>query len=111
MADNNKIGVVGDGDSVMLWRAVGARVEAASNAAEAERAIHRLVHDGAVIIYITESLARQNEETIDRYLTDPSVSIIPIPDRTGTTGYGMERIKANVEKAIGADILFGNEDK
>ena len=35
----------------------------------------------------------------------------PIPGSAGTDGYAMSRVKANVEKAIGADILFSNHQK
>lgn len=35
--------------------------------------------------------------------------VVPIPNNKGTLGWGMGKIKENVEKAIGADILFKKE--
>ena len=45
----------------------------------------------------------------DRYKTMPGTAVIPIPGSRGSNGLGMSRVRANVEKAIGADILFNNE--
>ena len=39
----------------------------------------------------------------------PGTAVIPIPGSRGSNGLGMSRVRANVEKAIGADILFNNE--
>ena len=39
----------------------------------------------------------------------PGTAVIPIPGSQGSNGLGMRRVRANVEKAIGADILFNNE--
>ena len=35
----------------------------------------------------------------------PYPAIIPIPDALGSKGTGMKTLKANVEKAVGVDIL------
>ena len=52
----------------------------------------------------------QCSEAIDKFKTETFPAIIPIPDSHGPSGVAMAAIKANVEKAIGADILF-SEDK
>lgn len=106
---NGKIAVVGDRDSVMLFNGLGIEAVYAYTQAETERAIHRLAKEGATIIYVTEPCAELASEAIARYLTDPGVSILPIPNREGSTGLGLRTIKSNVEKAIGADILFDDD--
>ncbi len=107
----NKIAAVGDRDSVMLWRALGVETVFADNALSVAKAIDRLAREGTAVIYITEQSAELIPDTIKRYLTEPFPAIIPIPNREGTTGYGLAGIKKNVDKAIGADILFADEDK
>ena len=104
-----KIAVIGDRDSVMLWRALGIETVFADTAPEAEKAIHRLAREGAAAIYITEQVAELVPEAINRYFNEAFPAIIPIPNREGTTGLGMKGIRANIEKAIGADILFEEE--
>lgn len=43
---------------------------------------------------------------IDEYATATFPAIIPIPAGSRSLGLGMKRVKENVEKAVGADILF-----
>ena len=103
----NKIAVVGDKDSVMLFKAVGLEVRYAQNVRDAEQAIHSLARDGYPVIYVTEQVAEQAAEAIALYDTSTFPAIIPIPDKDGIKGIGMQGIRKNVEKAVGADILFG----
>jgi len=46
------------------------------------------------------------QDVINYYATATYPAIIPIPVGTESKGLGMKRIKSNVEKAVGADILF-----
>ena len=59
---------------------------------------------------LTEPVYAQCSEAINKFKTETFPAIIPIPDSHGPSGVAMAAIKANVEKAIGADILF-SEDK
>jgi len=104
----NKIGVIGDSDSILGFKSLGIDVYPATGGEVMQR-INQLATGGYAIIFITEQAAEQAAETIDRYKTSPFPAIIPIPSNRGTTGFGMKGIRANVEKAIGADILFGDE--
>ena len=72
-------------------------------------AVHRLLQEGVRVIFITEQAARKGFETFERYKNDPSVTLIPVPGSAGSDGLGMERVRANVEKAIGANILLDDE--
>ncbi len=105
-----KIAVIGDRDSILLWRAIGAEAVFAEERPEIEHALARLAKGGAAIIFITEPCAERAKYVIDRYKTAPLPAIIPIPSRDGSTGFAMAELRANVEKAIGADILFNEED-
>lgn len=100
-----KIGVVGDTDSIIGFKTLGIDVYPAQGE-DVARVLNRLATGGYAIIFITEQAAQEAAETIDRYKTSPFPAIIPIPGNRGTTGFGMRGIHANVEKAIGADILF-----
>ena len=106
----NKMAVIGDRDSIMLWRALGIETVFADTALSITRAVDRLAREGAAVVYITEQCAEQVPETIQKYLTEPFPAIIPIPNREGSTGFGMRGIRKNIEKAIGADILFNTEE-
>ncbi len=104
------MGAVGERDAVLCFKAIGMQVIPTETAEETTRALFTLTRQGVRVIFITENAARAAAEAMERYQGDPQVAIIPIPGSTGAQGYAMSRVKANVEKAIGADILFGNNE-
>ena len=104
-----RMGAVGERDAVLCFKALGMTVHPHPNAGGKQpKHCFSLTKRGVRLIFITESTAESAQEAIRRYQTDPQVAIIPIPGSTGSSGYAMSRVRANVEKAIGADILFGN---
>lgn len=109
--DGMTMGAVGERDAVLCFKAIGMRVVPTQNSEETTRALFQLVKKGIRVIFITEKAAMEAPEALERYKTRSDVAIIPIPGSQGSTGYAMARVKANVEKAIGADILFNNQNQ
>lgn len=103
--DKVNVAAIGESSSIMIFHAAGICTQPATNPEEAERALHELSNEGFRVIFITESLAEQIPEAINRYRTESFPAIIPIPNRTGSTGYGLKRITDNMEKAIGTNIF------
>mgnify|MGYP001088861979 CR=1 FL=1 len=110
MAEKTDIAIIGDRDSVLLAKAVGLAVYDETDPAKASKLIYKLAREGTKVIFLTEPLFAGCGEAVSRYKSETFPAIIPIPDSHGSTGVAMDNIKANVEKAIGADILF-SEDK
>ncbi len=106
---NNKIAVLGDKDSILAFKAIGLEVFPITNDFQARDLIKKLAKRYAVI-FVTEKVAESVADIIQRYKAQAYPAIIPIPSAEGTTGFGINGIKNDVEKAIGADILF-NKDK
>lgn len=104
-----KIGVIGGRDSVLGFKAVGLDVFPCSQSEEAKKILHKLAKEDYAIVYITEILAAEMEEDIDRYKDSKLPAIISIPGKEGPTGAGMASVSKAVERAVGADILFGGE--
>ena len=102
---NGKCAVIGDRDSVLLYKAVGIEVFPETDGESANRCMHRLARTGYAVIYVTESLYPLCAETIAEFAGEPYPAIIPIPDVAGRRGIGLKTLKANVEKAVGVDIL------
>lgn len=112
MADKGmSMGAVGERDAVLCFKAIGMDVIPTSNGDETTRALFTLVSRGVRVIFITEKAAMEAPEALKRYQSDAGIAVIPIPGSQGAGGYAMARVKANVEKAIGADILFNNDEK
>lgn len=100
-----KIGVIGDRDSVLLFKAVGLDVYFEDEGESANRTLHRLAREGYAAVFVTEKLYPACEETIKEYEGKAYPAIIPIPDNQGSLGVGEQALRKNVEKAVGMDIL------
>lgn len=100
-----KIGVVGDKDSVLAFKAIGIDVFPVSESSEARKIIDRLARSNYAVIFVTEEVSRDIYETIERYNREVLPAIILIPSNKGSLNIGMQRISDNVEKAVGMNIL------
>jgi len=100
-----KIGVVGDKDSVLAFKALGIDVFPVVEYDEAKKTVDRLARDNYAVIFVTEQVAQGIEETIERYNKEVLPAVILIPSNQGTLNIGMQRISDNVEKAVGVNIL------
>lgn len=102
-----RVGIIGDRESVLGFMALGYTVCELDDAESAKNALRRLASDeGFGIIFITEALAPELAEEIDRYKDSPLPAIITIPAAGGAgSGYGMNALHRAVERAVGADIL------
>lgn len=102
---NGKCAVIGDRDSILLFKAVGIEVYPETDGERANQIMHRLARTGYAVLYVTESVYPLCKETISEFASEPYPAIIPIPDALGSRGTGMKALKENVEKAVGVDIL------
>jgi V/A-type H+-transporting ATPase subunit F len=65
-----KIGVVGDKDSILAFKAIGIDVYPVVEAEEAQKTIDRMAIDKYAVIFVTEQVAQNIEETIERYIIE-----------------------------------------
>ncbi len=100
-----KIGVVGDKDSVLAFKAIGIDVYPVVESEEAQKTVDRMAMDKYAVIFVTEQVAKGIEETIERYNREILPAVILIPSNQGSLNIGMQRIRNNVEKAVGVNIL------
>ena len=100
-----KIGVVGDKDSVLAFKAIGIDVYPVIEEEEARKTIDKMALNKYAVIFVTEQVAKGIEETIERYNRETLPAIILIPSNQGSLNIGIQRIRDNVEKAIGVNIL------
>lgn len=105
-----KIGVIGDRESVLGFKAVGLDVFPCDSADEAEKTLRTIAKESYAIIYITEQLYQYIQDAVDEYADTRLPAVIPIPGKEGTLGIGMTSVRKSVNRATGADILFGEEN-
>ena len=100
-----KMAMIGDGDSVLVFKAVGIDAYAVSGAEEARGLLASLA-DTHEMIFVTDTLARDMSDVISRYNSSAYPIIIPVPSENGSNGHGYEILRKQTEKALGVDILF-----
>lgn len=105
----NKIGIIGDADSVLGLKAFGLEAHVCSDAEMAAGILRDVVKEDYGIIFITERYYKELEADITKYAELRIPAIIAIPGSDGSYGIGLSNVKHAVEKAVGADILFGDK--
>ena len=103
-----KTAIVGDGDSIMVFKAAGVQTYAAEDEKKA-REILRKIAKSYQIIFLTEDLARKLEEFLKRFDEEAYPVVLSVPSSKGSEGYGKEILKKAMERALGVDILFHND--
>lgn len=104
-----KIGVIGEKDAVLGFKALGFNVFPVEGKEQAGWILSELAKDNYAVVYITEQTAAEIENEINQYREERFPAVIPIPSIQGSKGIGMQGIRKCVEKAVGADILFRDE--
>ena len=105
MANTYKIAVVGDWNSVAGFSALGLDVFPVVSALEAKETIQDLASKDTAVIYLTEQLAEELGDVIEKYNDELTPAIIMIPGQEGSLGIGKSYIQRSIERAVGADIL------
>lgn len=80
-----KIAVLGDRDSIYGFAALGLDTYPVYDPTEAVRTLRRLAEGNYAVIYITEALAAEIDEELDRYRSQRLPAIILIPGVSGNT--------------------------
>ncbi|MCI5838831.1 MAG: V-type ATP synthase subunit F [Christensenellaceae bacterium] len=106
----NKMAVVGDNDSIMVFKAAGVDAFGAEDEKKAKEILRQIAKDYSVI-FLTEELAEELRDFLKRFNESPYPAILCIPSKKGSTGFGMEELRKASEKALGIDILFKDKNR
>lgn len=107
MSVEGKLAMVGDGDSITVFKAAGVATFAAGDETQARDIIRRIAKDYQVI-FLIEEFAKPLKDFLKRFDEQPYPVVVSIPSKKGSTGYGTEQLKSAMERALGVDILFNN---
>lgn len=105
---NAKIAAVGRHESILLFSAAGIKTVPVTSDEQALDAVRQLVREKTDVIFLTENFAEALEEPLKPYRAAAYPVILPVPEKSGPTGYSMAKINANMEKALGTN-LFNKE--
>ncbi len=99
-----RIAIIGDGDSVLVFKSVGVAPFAVSDPKEAEKTLDRIAKDFE-IIYITDDLAKEIDGKLKKYTAKSYPIIVSIPSKEGSNGYGEQNLNDAMQKALGINIF------
>ncbi|MBQ7740443.1 MAG: V-type ATP synthase subunit F [Eubacterium sp.] len=100
-----KLAAMGDRNSIYGFISLGIDIYPTDDSLEAVKTIRKLDENDYAVIFITEALASQIQNEIQKYNDRPLPAIIPIPGISGNTGIGMQQVSNFVERAVGSDIV------
>lgn len=106
---NGKMAILGDGDSVLAFKAGGVDAYHANSREQAKDVLRELAKNYAVI-FITDGLAAEMDDLLKKFEKNPYPIIVPVPSGK-TSGYAEGQLKERMERALGVDILFNKEEK
>lgn len=104
-----RVGVIGDWESIAGFRALGLSIREVSTADEADAVLNSWAEEGYAVIFVTEALAKIMGESLTdwrlRYL--PAVIVIP---SAGLRPYlGRHELRTAIRKATGIDLIGQRE--
>lgn len=100
-----KIGMIGDYDSVMGFKAMGIDTYVVKEREKASELLRKIAREGYGIVFVVEDVAEKIMDVIEEVNRDTFCSVILVPSIRGSKGLAMSKISKNVEKAVGMDIF------
>ncbi|PIR52933.1 V-type ATP synthase subunit F [Candidatus Peregrinibacteria bacterium CG10_big_fil_rev_8_21_14_0_10_49_10] len=112
-----RIAMVGSKEAVGGFALLGADIVPVQSSAQAVEELYNLKRtmtkdeqgierNTYAIVFITEDLSSGISPEDEKKLARGALpAIIPIPSHQGSTGYGLQRLRRIVERAVGSDIL------
>jgi len=102
---SSKAAVVGDADTVLLFRSAGFDGWVMDNTAEDEKRFARLLKEDYALIFIVETLAEKWASLLDKVRSQAFPMVVLIPGPGGSQGKAVERMRETVKRAVGVDIM------
>ena len=98
---------IGSYDSVLPFQAIGIEtvVIGAENRDAVPQMLSKYAHDRYAILFMEESLFADFIEDAEAINESEELSVIPIPNQSGSLGIGVASIRRSTERAVGMDIF------
>lgn len=105
-----KTAIIGRGDGVLAFKAGGVDAYVCDDEAKARATLKKIAPSYSVI-FLTDDLAESLDDLINRMNESAYPIIVPVPGENGSTGYAKTKMKEQMERALGVDILFQREER
>lgn len=101
--------ILGDYDSILPFGALGLTLYPAENAAQGNKALRRIQKTDCAVLCITEALAAEMEESLEKLYQQAVPAVVLIPGQEGNTGQGKTQMAQHIQRAVGASLWEGGE--
>lgn len=105
-----KTAIIGSGESVLAFQAGGVDAFPVQGEKQARETLRRLAKTHNVI-FLTDELANPLKDLIDRMNEQPYPIVISLPSADGRSTFAVQKMKEQMERALGVDILFQREER
>ena len=105
-----KTAIIGSGESVLAFQAGGVEAFPVQGEKQARETLRKLAKTHSVI-FLTDELALPLNDLINRMNEQPYPIVVTIPSANGSSGYAVKKMKEEMERALGVDILFQREER
>ena len=102
-----KTAIIGDGESILVFKAVGVDPFPVKTPLDAETVLTKIARTYK-IIFITDDFAAEIDSQIKKYTAQSYPIIVSIPSKAGSNGYGEKKLLESMEKALGINIFSAN---
>ena len=99
-----KTAIIGDGESILAFKAVGVTPFPVKSPAEAETVIDSIAKTYG-IIFVTDDIAAGIDRKIAKYNSQSYPIVVSIPSKAGSNGYGLKKLVEASEKALGINLF------
>jgi len=106
----SKVAIVGDKTSVLGFKALGLDAYPLVRAEDGLDIWDQIREQDYGVIFVTEPVYEVMEDLFKEVAEQVSPAVVVIPATTGGTGFGMEKIRKIIERAVGADILSAQKE-
>lgn len=107
-----KTAIIGDGDSILVFKAIGMDAYSAASPEKARELLHTLSKEYQ-IIYVMDVLAKEIDDTISRFVESPYPVVIPVPSMNREQRLRIRNIKEGDRARVGDRYPFarGEEER
>jgi len=100
-----KLGVIGDYNTILTFKTAGIEGVCPEGRDETRRALTDMSDGRYAIVFITENFVGDLEDLLIAGQSKSIPAIILIPSQSGSLQIGLQRIRGNMEKAVGVNLL------
>lgn len=104
MATSADTAILARDESALAFKAAGVDAYSETDSEKLRMTFRRLITEYKVV-FVTDDVAFELTDLIERTLEKPYPIVIPVPSEDGTSEYAQKQIREQTERALGVDIF------